>query len=352
MDQKFVAPRWAGAWRKCVLTGAVWLALCACAEEDVPVTAGPQVARQPETPGASPASRPTSSSVTPASPSRDDATQLGCDAVHEFRAHEAHAPDAPFRVAPGQTSPTSTFDAPWGDARVQAIALKPLVDNPRVLHHFRFLAGDDLLLAWGPRAEDWVVLPRDVGIDLPKGPRSLRLLLHYYNSNASPVPDRSGVAVCVVRGDKLRAKSAGVTTKLASFGPVMAPPRVTAHPSTGKCRVRAKGPVTLLRVQPYAHRLVKSARSTLTRPDGTRVVLYDATRFLFGEQERAASMLDPPVVVQAGDVIETTCVYDNPAERSILFGESTDDELCFDFALYHPKGQLDCEALPAPGVDP
>ena len=48
------------------------------------------------------------------------------------------------------------------------------------------------------------------------------------------------------------------------------------------------------------------------------------------------------VIVESGDVITTTCVYTNPTNRNVAFGMNTDDEMCFNFALYWPKGALSC----------
>jgi hypothetical protein len=60
--------------------------------------------------------------------------------------------------------------------------------------------------------------------------------------------------------------------------------------------------------------------------------------FMFGEQK--SFKLDPPVVVEAGDVINTSCFYTNKTNATIRFGENTGNEMCFNFALYYPAGAL------------
>jgi hypothetical protein len=62
--------------------------------------------------------------------------------------------------------------------------------------------------------------------------------------------------------------------------------------------------------------------------------------FQFGEQGTYG--LAPEVILETGDVVTTTCTYDNPTARSVTFGESTNNEMCFNFAAYYPKGALTC----------
>lgn len=44
----------------------------------------------------------------------------------------------------------------------------------------------------------------------------------------------------------------------------------------------------------------------------------------------------PDTVVNPGDVLMTTCKYQNPGDAFIYFGERTEDEMCFDFVLAWP----------------
>jgi hypothetical protein len=42
--------------------------------------------------------------------------------------------------------------------------------------------------------------------------------------------------------------------------------------------------------------------------------------------------------VLPGDVLTTTCTYDNPSTSTVTFGEGTRDEMCFDFITVYPYG--------------
>src|SRR5690606_40152307 len=48
------------------------------------------------------------------------------------------------------------------------------------------------------------------------------------------------------------------------------------------------------------------------------------------------------VQLNNGDRVTTTCVYKNTTSRSVSFGTNTEDEMCFNFALYYPMCGMSC----------
>lgn len=268
------------------------------------------------------------------------AADPACDEVYELRAH-APSSDGPFVVSAGQeVHPQVRLDAPWGSEDVQAIKFVPITDNKKVLHHWNLYAGNALLTGWAPGDDDATIYPADVGVDLPRGAASLRLDMHYYNSaGASAESDRSGVAVCVVKGKNLRKNSAATMMGFSGMAATLAPAKKLGHQVTGNCTVRTTKPVTLITATPHAHRFAKHMKFTVKKANGTEIVMHDMP-FTFGEQ--TTYPLDPPVTIETGDVVSTTCTYDNDTNKNITFGESTDNEMCFNFAIYYPKGALSC----------
>jgi hypothetical protein len=269
-----------------------------------------------------------------------------CDAVYKITAHGAGGVDAPAMAPPGvESHPQVGWDAPWGDEEVQAIAFKTITDNAKVLHHW-ILSGrpGGFLTGWAP-GEDGIRLMRpDVGMLMPRGAGSLNLDMHYFNTMGTQAEaDKSGVEVCVVKKAKFRKNNAAVTMSLASigdfFGGGLAPANTVNHEVTSNCTVGGSQPITLLSASPHAHKYARHMRFTLTRASGEMITMHDQA-FMFGEQKSFA--LDPPVVVQPGDVITTTCIYTNMTSRDITFGESTENEMCFNFATYYPAGALTC----------
>ncbi|MET0339462.1 MAG: hypothetical protein ABW252_00590 [Polyangiales bacterium] len=274
-----------------------------------------------------------------------------CDDVYEFRFFGEGGPGTPYLVMPGgEYQPTIQFDAPWGDEPVQAIEIRPLIDNKKVTHHYVFSGGQfNWLDVWGPGSED-PPLPPDVGIELPVGPRALSFNMHYYNlTGTAPEPDRSGVAVCVVRGAKLRPKTAAVHLGLAATNRVMVPANTKGHVLKGTCKAKLSAPVTILSIWPHAHKRARHMSLTVKKSDGRVLTLHDEP---FTFEEQLSYGLTPPYVVEDGDELTTTCVYDNESSKDALFGEGTDDEMCFNFAVAYPKGSMGCGGFGVGGVPP
>ncbi|MET0342158.1 MAG: hypothetical protein ABW252_14230 [Polyangiales bacterium] len=263
-----------------------------------------------------------------------------CDDVYELRSHAGGT--TPFTVRVGETHPQITIDPPWGTEFRQAVGYRPLTDNKKVLHHWILYAGMSFLIGWAPGDEARPPYPPDVGMDLPSTRNGLRLDFHYYNqgAGAKPEQDRSGVAVCTVKGARTRPKHAAVTMGFTSFGPILAPANKSNHQSTGTCTVRTTSPVHLLTAGPHAHKLATHMKFTVRKANGQQIVMHDEP-FLFGEQG-TYPLPGGEVIVETGDVVTTTCTFTNPTSRNVTFGESTDSEMCFNFATFWPKGALSC----------
>ncbi|MET0343526.1 MAG: hypothetical protein ABW252_21120 [Polyangiales bacterium] len=263
-----------------------------------------------------------------------------CDEVYEFRFFGAGGPGTPYLVQPGgEYHPTVQFDAPWGDTPTHAVEYKPLIDNKKVTHHYIFSAGTmGWLDAWAPGNED-PPLPADVGMDLPRGKRALSLNMHYYNLTGTDAqPDRSGIAVCVVQGAHLRPKPAAVH----GFGAVgfpMVPANKKGHVLTSTCKATVKEPVTLFSLGLHSHKLGRHMKFSVTKADGRVITLHDQS---FAFEEQAQLPVEPGYVIENGDSFTLSCTYDNETNKNVGFGENTDNEMCFNFANYYPKGALNC----------
>ena len=275
-----------------------------------------------------------------------------CDAVYELRAHSPEGPGTPFRVpVGGEFHPQVPIDPPWGNEKVQIVGWKPLTDNKKVIHHWILYNGMANLVGWAPGSSG-AIYASDVGVDMPSEPGSLRLDMHYYNLTGTQDEfDRSGVSLCVVKGEHLRPKVAAVHGGFAVFSPLMAPANTRGYELNGQCTVRASTPITLVRLSPPAHTRSRHMKAVLDKKDGTDTVLHDAD---FSFYEQVAYPFEPAVILEDGDVMKTTCTYDNDSARNIGWGEDTADEMCFHWGFYYPKGGFTCgptNKFP-PGVRP
>ena len=231
---------------------------------------------------------------------------------------------------------------PWGTEPVQAIGFKPYTDNAKVLHHWILLGQGAFLAGWAPGDDQRPPFPSDVGMAMPSGAQALSLNLHYFNKQGTTAqPDRSGVDVCVLKKNHFRPKVAGVAFGLASIGElgVLAPAGAKNRPITSVCTLSGTEPVHLLTAGPHAHKYAVHMTFTATQA-GKKIVMHDAP-FKFGEQG-TYPLSGGEIVLNKGDQITTTCVYSNPTTRNITIGESTENEMCFNFAMYYPKGSLKC----------
>lgn len=267
-----------------------------------------------------------------------------CDATYRITAHGAGGASDPYVVPAGQeVHPKITVDAPWGDEEVQAIAFRPITDNQKVLHHWILYASDrTFLTGWAPGGDGLARIPDDVGMYMPHGAGSMYLDMHYFNTpGTSAEPDRSGVEVCVLKKEHFRPKMASVVRTFGSLGTnfVLAPAGQANHSETGQCPVTVTEPVHLLSASPHAHTYAVHMKFTVQKKDGRVIVMHDQP-FTFDAQKSYA--LPEEVVLETGDTVNTTCTYTNDTNKNIRFGESTTNEMCFNFAVYYPKDALKC----------
>lgn len=254
----------------------------------------------------------------------------------EFYKIQSHQNGQPYTV-PANYEGNVAIDipVPWagkGSGPVQAIAIKPLTNNKRVVHHWILYHNPlNFITSWSP-GKQAETFPSDVGVYMPvEG--TFRLNMHYYNvGNQSAEKDQSGLEICITR--TLRPKTA--TTKM--LGPVL-----FSVPGTGRseithvCSYNGNVPVTLITSSPHMHSYGIAAKFEVLRANGSLEVLDDTP---FNWEDQKIKPIE--TVLQRGDKVRTTCIYQNNTGKTIRFGESSEDEMCFNFARYYPMDALSC----------
>jgi hypothetical protein len=82
--------------------------------------------------------------------------------------------------------------------------------------------------------------------------------------------------------------------------------------------------VHIVTVWPHMHRLGSAFHGTVIRGDGRREALLDLPSWSFDHQ-----LIYPvDVQLQAGDVVETQCLWMNPTDATVLPGPRSSDEMC------------------------
>lgn len=253
-------------------------------------------------------------------------------------------PAQKYVVAAGtEEHPQFIFDAPWGDDEVQVLAYRPITDNARVLHHWILYENDTglfggglggkFLVGWAPGSQGGTGFPEDVGLYMPRGAGSLRLDVHYYNLGGGEAQgDASGVELCVTRTPRPQT-----ATVVGLTGNATAP--VGRSDNATPCTVNLTGTdaVTFLSVSPHMHKLGVHAKLDLARA-GQTTSLHDAP---FNFDDQRIYPLDD-LSIRDGDVLTTTCSYENDTGSTVRFGQNSDDEMCFNFVTYYPMGAFQC----------
>jgi hypothetical protein len=254
------------------------------------------------------------------------------------------------------------FDSPFTETE-QGTAFAPIIDDERVVHHWIIFAsatlpagvnvgdvydcgtqgmpaGSTFLTGWAPGGQN-SVLPESLGRQVPNPGQYVLLQVHYWNvRNLVDVYDRSGVAMCSTQTP--RANEIGTAT-LGSLN-IAIPPRANDHEVVGTCTPAITAPVTIVGSGPHMHRRGVSFRTEVLRQgrEDQIEMLVDVPRWDFETQ----TSHPPPggaLVVMPGDMLRTTCVYDNMDDEAVAFGERTEDEMCFNFIAAYPAGALATE---------
>jgi hypothetical protein len=283
---------------------------------------------------------------------------------YDLRAHGQPTPGDTTRYdAPtGETYTSFTFNAPW-QKPVQGLVFRHLADNAAILHHWLLykendtskldssispcqLAGPEgafcgqattreLITGWAPGRGDFT-LPDGVGLELPPPGGLLAIEFHYYNNTGAPSADQSGVEICTT--SKFRTNTASVSW-LGSES--ISVPAGAAGTATGTCHplragMQAADPIHVLFSWPHMHKLGVHMKSVVTRAAGGTDMMYDGD-FSFDYQK----LYDTPLLLQAGDSVTTTCSYQNTTTATVMFGQSTTQEMCFNFTYAWPAHGLD-----------
>lgn len=159
-------------------------------------------------------------------------------------------------------------------------------------------------------------LPEGVAYKVAKGSQ-LNLNLHLFNTGDGVLKGLSGTKVRTTTVDKVKQFA---ETILA--GPISLSIPVGRSTTMGKCTV--KSDTSVFAVAPHMHQLGVHLKAVANRAGMPPVTLYDAP-YDFNEQRQTAANL----TLKAGDTIQVECTYQNDTQRTVSFGESSLDEMCF-----------------------
>ena len=280
------------------------------------------------------------------------------EVCYDFRTHGVSSPTdtSKFTVPVNESYNQFYFNVPWPAGSVQTRAGADF-DNLKVLHHWLGFTSTSANphgtvslnvtgTTLGESSELWggwavggcaVVSPPDVGVRLPDTGK-IMIQWHHFNTTGTPQPDGSAVQVCVVPKSQ-RKFTAGMTfLGTESFNGPFGMPAGMKSDFGGTCTNDSAGPITIFGFSPHMHLLGINMKSVVVRASGgTPEVVFDKP-FQFDRQVNY--MVDPPIVLQPGDKITSTCTFNNTTPAPVAFGQSTKQEMCYQFALSYPYNEL------------
>jgi hypothetical protein len=257
-----------------------------------------------------------------------------------------------FQVPMSESYNQFYYNVPWPAGSV-ATRFGQRFDNKAVLHHwlafsqtFSQPAGtvepnvtgttlftDAELIAGWAIGGCTTTYPDNVGVHLPSS-GAIMVQWHHYNNTGAQAMDGSAVQICVVPEGE-REHKAGLTFLGTETMTVPAGQMASAG---GTCLNDSSGPITILGFTPHMHTIGIHMQSEVTRAAGGAVDNVFDLPFQFDYQTNY--MMNPPVVLQPGDSIKSTCTYQNMGSSTVSFGQSTTQEMCYQFAVAYPYGAL------------
>lgn len=182
---------------------------------------------------------------------------------------------------------------------------------------------------WVP-GSDALELPDDTGIVLRPDTRSLIVEAHMFRASAAP-PQASQVSLCSWSESPPR-----LAGRFALGAPVPAIRPRSVESSSALCRFRSD--LHLLSSWPHMHRVGKEFHSALLR-GSERIPILDLASWDFTRQLTYTTEVE----VHAGDLIETTCSWQNDTDDYVLPGLFSDDEMCTYGLTAWPADEAYCE---------
>lgn len=162
-----------------------------------------------------------------------------------------------------------------------------------------------------------LVLPEGVGLVAYAG-QQLHLNLHLFNTQPDDLSGVSGVEVRLLQPSEVQHEAS-----IRFHGPLSFQiPAGQVHSETHETTFDAAR--TLIAIFPHMHRLGTHFKAEVMK-GATATTLWDQD-FQFESQEFAPV---PPVTVQPGDVLRTTCTWTNTTGQDVFWGDSSNAEMCF-----------------------
>ena len=188
--------------------------------------------------------------------------------------------------------------------------------------------GQNMIFGSGVGAPDFT-FPSGVGLHLVKGQRLL-LNLHMFNTTDQPLAGTSGTLF-----QEATAAEVANVAELVLAGPTFGlsvPPGVSTQ--SGPCHISniTSQPIQVFALSQHMHKLGTHMRSVIARGTAS----FDLQDVAYNFEQQSFQLTPSPITLMPGDLLTTSCTYNNPTTNTVTFGESTNNEMCFTDLFYYP----------------
>jgi hypothetical protein len=171
-----------------------------------------------------------------------------------------------------------------------------------------------------------IAFPEGVGVKIPAG-QQLLLNLHLFNVSDQVITGVSGTRIKTIAPEQLQHEAEAVL--MGKVLTLAVPPGDSTQ--IGTCEMN--GDVTVFAMQPHMHQLGSHMKVVAERASGGDVTLWDQP---YSFDEQIASRVGP-VQLAKGDSIRVHCSYRNTTGKTVRFGDSSLEEMCFAGVYRYPK---------------
>jgi cytochrome c5 len=276
------------------------------------------------------------------------------ETCYEFLTHNnsGESDTAKFQIIPGESYNQLYYSIPW-PADTVATRFGADFDNEQYLHHWLgfkttvrnpgAVSKNVLGTTLGESTElvgGWAVggcnteFEPDIGLKLPDPSYGgIMIQWHHYNTTNTIQEDGSKVQWCTVPAS-MRPNIGGLTFLGTEY--LGMPPGITdIH---GSCTNDSGADITIFGFEPHMHTIGIHMKSIVHPAGGGPSVTVFDQPFQFDAQYNYT--VRPRIVLKPNDVIESICTFNNPGPGTVDFGQSTNQEMCYQFALAYPHGAL------------
>jgi hypothetical protein len=171
-------------------------------------------------------------------------------------------------------------------------------------------------------------MPAGVAVRVPAG-KQLDLNVHVLNATQQSLSGRTGIEV--VHADPAKVQHEAEMLYANNIN-LSIPPGPSTQ--TGKCTLDADS--TIFSLFGHMHLAGKHFTTTVVPASGAPSVLLDED---YNFDQQMLVPLDPPAILKKGDVVQTSCTYQNQGTDTLTFGESTTkNEMCISIMYRYPAG--------------